>query len=100
MGFSFHDDLDAFREIVRGYDWEFCQIQYNYMDEEYQAGRAGGLEFAAARGGLGVIIMEPLRGGGRLVKNIPGEVEQIFAAAPQKGRPRLGPCAGWRITRT
>lgn len=84
VGFSFHDDLAAFQDIVRGYDWEFCQIQYNYMDEEYQAGRAG-LEFAAARG-LGVIVMEPLRGG-RLVNNTPPEVEQVFAGAPQERTP-------------
>jgi len=61
IGFSYHGDTDMFLKILNAYDWDFCQVQYNYLDENSQAGRRG-VE-AAAEKGIPVIIMEPLRGG-------------------------------------
>lgn len=75
IGFSFHGGTEAFLQVLDAYDWDFCQIQYNYMDEHTQAGRRG-LEAAAARG-IPVIIMEPLRGG-RLAANLPRGATQLL----------------------
>lgn len=83
-GFSFHGDGSAFAPIVDAYDWDFCQIQYNYMDIEHQAGRAG-LRYAAERG-LGVIVMEPIRGG-RLAGRVPEEAQAVWDKAPTKRTP-------------
>lgn len=76
VGFSYHGNTDMFCQLVDAYPWEFCQIQYNYMDEHTQAGRKG-LHYAHEKG-LPVIIMEPLRGG-RLVNNLPEDAKKLFA---------------------
>jgi len=83
-GFSYHGNSDMFCRLIDAYDWDFCQIQYNYMDENSQAGVTG-LRYAAARG-LPVIIMEPLRGG-RLVKSLPRDALDAFLEYPVRRSP-------------
>ena len=75
IGFSYHGNSEMFCNLVDAHDWDFCQIQYNYMDEHSQAGRRG--LYHAHEKGIPVIIMEPLRGG-KLVNRLPDTAKKIF----------------------
>lgn len=89
IGFSYHGNSENFKKLLDAYVWDFCQIQYNYMDEDTQAGRVG-LQYAEQKG-IPVIIMEPLRGG-KLVDLLPSEAKKLFAGA----RPERTP-AEWAL---
>jgi predicted aldo/keto reductase-like oxidoreductase len=84
MGFSFHGRKEDFVRIADAYDWDFVQVQFNMVDEHFQAGIEG-IKHAHTKG-MGVIVMEPLRGGS-LVGRIPAEVQRIYDIAPIKRTP-------------
>ena len=84
IGFSYHGNSEMFCKLLDAYDWDFCQIQYNYMDEHSQAGVTG-LRYAAKKG-IPVIIMEPLRGG-RLVNLLPESAKELFRKDPEHRTP-------------
>ena len=84
IGFSWHGSREDFIRVVDDFEWEFCQIQYNYLDEQYQAGRDG-MRHAAAKG-LGVVIMEPLRGG-MLTGRLPDVARDAMEKAPIRRTP-------------
>ena len=84
LGFSYHGNSDMFCKLIDAWDWDFCQIQYNYMDEHSQAGRRG-LNHANGKG-IPVVIMEPLRGG-KLVSRLPEEAKRIFESYPVRHTP-------------
>ena len=84
IGFSYHGNSEMFCKLIDAYDWDFCMIQYNYMDEHSQAGRKG-LTYANKKG-LPVMIMEPLRGG-KLAKGLPDDAMKIFNSFKTKRTP-------------
>lgn len=91
IGFSYHDRASSFRPIIDAYDWELCQVQYNIIDIRYQAGQSG-VRYAAKRG-IGVVVMEPLRGGD-LVNRQPLDVQRIWGSL-RPGRPPVEWALRW-----
>ncbi|MCE5214624.1 MAG: aldo/keto reductase [Methanobacterium sp.] len=89
IGFSFHSDLDSFKQIIDSYKWDVCLIQYNYLDEKNQAGTEG-LEYAHSKG-ISIFIMEPLKGG-LLAGKIPNKALEIW----EESNPRRSP-ADWAL---
>ncbi len=83
-GFSFHGEIELFFDVIDSYKWDICQVQYNIVDENYQAGIEG-IRYASSQG-VGVVVMEPLRGG-TLVRNVPPEIQKIWDEAPVKRSP-------------
>ncbi len=83
-GFSYHDELLLFKEIVDAYPWACCLIHLNYVDDDFQAG-VKGLEYAHKKG-LAVVIMEPLRGG-KLAQKVPAEVLNMIRQSRYKQTP-------------
>ena len=92
VGFSFHGSSVDFPVLLEAYDWDFCQIQYNYANETYQAGTAG-LKAAAARG-MAVFVMEPLLGG-RLADKLPDAAKRVLSQAAD---PQLATPAAWGLS--
>ena len=92
IGFSYHGSAGDFPVMLDAFSWDFCQIQYNYLNERYQAGTAG-LRAAASRG-LAVFVMEPLLGG-RLAQHLPSEAERILERA---ATPELSTPAAWGLS--
>ncbi|MCT4620762.1 MAG: aldo/keto reductase [Marinisporobacter sp.] len=84
IGFSCHSDLQTFKNVVDDYDWDMCQIQYNFLDENIQAGTKG-LKYAAERN-IAVFIMEPLRGG-NLSNKVPAQVQKLWDSVNVKRTP-------------
>ncbi|MCL2225694.1 MAG: aldo/keto reductase [Defluviitaleaceae bacterium] len=84
VGFSYHGSGEDFPRVLDSYAWEFCMLQYNYYDENYQAGKKG-LQLASEKG-LSVLVMEPLLGG-RLATGLPKKAEEAFRAADPKKSP-------------
>jgi predicted aldo/keto reductase-like oxidoreductase len=84
IGFSFHDELDLFLEILDSYNWDLAFTQMNYLDESYQSG-INGLQYLNSIG-LGNVVMEPLRGG-KLVNNIPSEIKRLWNTSETKRSP-------------
>ena len=84
IGFSYHGCCETFMELVDACDWDFCMIQYNYLDEHSQAG-VRGLRYAAGKG-IPVMIMEPLRGG-KLATGLPKAAQELFESFPEKREP-------------
>jgi len=83
-GFSYHGEIELFFDVIDSYNWDMCQVQYNIVDQNYQAGREG-IRYAAAND-VGVVVMEPLRGG-TLVRNVPQEIQEIWDDSTVKRDP-------------